>query len=76
MKFKYDSKFETIDVTNDDLNSLKPRRWLMEKIIYCNMSTFKRAYPNLHVYNYNHMKKIFESDSKSIKTVIKNILLL
>ena len=48
----------------------------MENIIYCNMSTFKRAYPNLHVYNYNHMKKIFESDSKSIKTVIKNILLL
>jgi hypothetical protein len=66
MKFKYDSKFETIDVTNDDLNSLKSRQWLMDNIIYCNMSTFKSAYPNLNVYIYNHMKKNFESDSKSI----------
>ncbi len=69
MKFKYGSKFETIDVTNDDLNSLQPQQWLTDNIIYCYMSTFKKSHPNLHVYNYYHMKNIFESNSKSIKTV-------
>ena len=72
MKFKYGSKFETLDVTNEDLNSLQPQQWLTDNIIYCYKSTFKKLYPNQHVYIYYHMKNIFESNSKSIKTVNKN----
>ncbi len=69
MKFKYGSKNEIIDVTNDDMNSLESQQWLTDNIIYCYMSTFKKQYPNLHVYNYFNMQNIFDSNTKSIKTV-------
>ena len=44
MKFKYGCALETIDVTNDDINSLEPRQWLTDNIIYCFMSTFKKVH--------------------------------
>ena len=73
MKFKYGCALETIDITNDDINSLEPQQWLTDNIIYCYMSTFKKVYPNLFVYNYYHMKNIFDDNTRSIKTVNINI---
>ena len=69
MKFKYGCALETIDVTNGDINSLNPQQWLTDNFIYCYMSTFNKVHPNLFVYNYYHMKNIFESNAKSITAI-------
>ena len=69
IKFKYGCALETIDVTNGDINSLNPQQWLTDNFIYCYMSTFNKVHPNLFVYNYYHMKNIFESNAKSITAI-------